>query len=487
MWLGVTELYNHYLPVQISFALLRLQLSTTKSHVMSSATNAKLPPGPKGNLLLNKNINLRNDILGFMHRSVREYNGISRSKLGFNYYVNISNPDYVEHIFQHRDIYVKGRDNKNLKFLLGNGLLTSENEFWMKQRRLIQPIFHKQRLQGFIRKIIDSTQVMMKDWELRTGTVADMHSEMTNLTLEVVSQTLMSTEVRGDFRKLSDALEHVMKGMIGRTNSFLRLPYWFPLPNNIAMNKNRQLLNETVSKIISERRNSKAHFDDLLSMLLEVEDADTKERMSDEQIRDEVITIFLAGHETTANALAFTFYLLAKHPEAKERISREVETVFDKGEINYEALSRLEYTTMVIKESMRLFPPAWAITREVAKDDIIDGYLLKKGDSIVMSPYAIQRLEKYWDEPEKFQPERFASDKLKQIHRYAYFPFGGGARLCIGNNFAMMEMQIILALACSKFNFTLPENFHFELEALVTLRPKNGVEIKIERNEKVDK
>ena len=448
---------------------------------MSSTTKAQLPPGPKGNLLLSKDRNFRNDLLGFMERSVRLYDGISRMKVGFVYYVIISNPDYIEHIFMNRDIYIKGRDNKNLKFLLGNGLLTNEGEFWMKQRRLMQPLFHKQRLQGFVQKILESTNVMMADWTQRSGTVADLHSEMTKLTLEVVSQTLMSTDVRGDFQKLSDAIEYVMKGMIERTSSFLRMPYWLPLPKQIAMRKNRKLLNDTVAKIIADRHASKQHFDDLLSMLLEVEDADTKERMSDEQIRDEVITIFLAGHETTANALSFTFYLLSKHPDAKQRIAAEVQQVFGSNEINYEGLNKLEFTTMVIKESMRLFPPAWAITREVAKDDVIDGYHLKKGDSVVMSPYVIQRLEKYWDEPKAFMPERFAPDKLKGIHRYAYFPFGGGARLCIGNNFAMMEMQIILAVACSKFNFSLPENFNLELEALVTLRPKNGIKVLIEK------
>jgi cytochrome P450 len=448
---------------------------------MTSASNAKLPPGQKGNLLFDKDRSFRTDLLGFMVRSVRQYNGISRRKVGFNYYVNITNPDYVEHIFMNRDIYVKGRDNKNLQFLLGHGLLTSEGEFWMKQRRLMQPLFHKQRLQGFVQKIAESTNTMLTDWTQRTGTVTDLHSDMTKLTLEIISQTMMSTQVKGDFEQLSDALEYVMKGMIGRTSSLLRLPYWLPLPQHITMKKNRKLMDDTVAKIIAERRASTEHFDDLLSMLLEVEDADTKERMSDAQIRDEVITIYLAGHETTANAMAFTFYLLAKHPDAAQRIAAEVKQVFSDGAITYDGLNKLEFTTMVIKESMRLFPPAWAITREVAKDDVIDGYLLKKGDSVVMSPYIIQRQQQYWQDPDAFKPERFAADKAKSIHRYAYFPFGGGARLCIGNNFAMMEMQIILAMVCGKFNFKLPENFKFELEALVTLRPKNGVQVMVEK------
>ncbi|MES2619779.1 MAG: cytochrome P450 [Bacteroidota bacterium] len=442
---------------------------------------AKLPPGPEVNLLWNKEANIKTDILGYFHKSVRQYNGISRARLGPYYYVNVSEPAYIEHIFLNRDVYIKGRDNKNLKFLLGNGLLTNEGEFWLKQRRLMQPLFHKQRLQGFVQKIKESTDAMLSSWEARKNQVADLHSEMTKVTLEIVSQTLLSTEVRGDFKKISDALVVVMEGMMGRSGTLLRLPYWMPTPRNIHMRKNRALLNETIRKIIDERRKDKRKYDDLLAMLIEVEDADTRERMTDEQLRDEVITIFLAGHETTANALAFTFYLLAKHPEVKQRVEEEFKKVINGNEITYDALNRLEYTTMVIKESMRLYPPAWGVLREAAKDDVIDGHLIKKGDSIVMSPYAVQRMEKYWENPLKFDPDRFSTERMKNIHRYAWFPFGGGQRFCIGNNFAMMEMQIVLALACTQFNFTLADNFKLELEPLVTLRPKHGVMVKLQK------
>ena len=441
-------------------------------------TNAKFPPGPTTNLLWDKEANIRKDLLGHFHRTVRRFPSISRAMIGPYHYVNISEPAYIEHVFTHPDIYVKGRDNKTLRFLLGNGLVTSEGEFWLKQRRLIQPLFHKQRLQSFVQKINESTVTMLKNWETKTGVVIDMHTEMTNVTLDIVSQTLMSTEVVGDFKKISEALVVVMEGMM----KILRLPVWIPTPGNLKMQKNRALLFDTIQKIIEDRRKNKTEFNDLLTMLMEGEDADTRERMTDEQLRDEVITIFLAGHETTANALSYTFFLLAQHAEIKQRVVDEVKQVVGDNEMSFENLSKLEYTTMVIKESMRLYPPVWGITRDASREDVIGGYRIKKGDSIAMSPYAVHRLEKYWENPLKFDPERFSPERMKNIHRYAWFPFGGGQRFCIGNNFAMMEMQIVIALACTQFNFTLTENFKLELEPLVTLRPKHGVMMKLERS-----
>lgn len=251
-----------------------------------------------------------------------------------------------------------------------------------------------------------------------------------------------------------------------------------PLPAQVRLARSRRVLEETIAGIISARRKDTRHYDDLLSMLLEVEDADTKERMTDKQLRDEVLTIFIAGHETTANALAFTLYLLAKHPDVKARVQKEAAGVLNGAELTYDLLNKLEYTTMVIKESMRLYPPAWVTVREACKDDVLDGYLIKQGDKVVVSPYVMQRNKKYWNEPEAFDPERFNAANIKNIPKFAYFPFGGGARLCIGNNFAMMEMQLVVALMCNKFDFTLPEGFEAEARPFITLRPKDGVPLR---------
>ncbi len=439
-----------------------------------------LPPGPKKNLLFDKDVDLRHDTIGLLVRGSREYNGISRSRLGPRYFVHITNPEFIEHVFTHGDIYVKSNENKELKFLLGNGLLTSGGSFWLKQRRLIQPLFHKQRLTGFVQKISETCDSLIAEWKASGSETKDIHEEMTRLTLGIVSKTLLSTDASADFKQVSHALEILMKGLGKRSVRLVKFPYWVPLPSHFEMRRERKILDDTVQQIIAARRADKSQYHDLLTMLMEVEDADTSERMTNEQLRDEVITIFLAGHETTANGMAFALYHIAKHPEVREKIAAEVMRVFKGGPVTFEGLMQLDYTTRVIKESMRLYPPAWIMARLVTQDDVMGEYLIKKGDEIVMSPYCVHRLESLWPEPEKFDPDRFLPENMKNMHRYAYFPFGGGARQCIGNNFAMMEMQIMLACLASQFQFSLVPGFKLEIEPLVTLRPKGGLKLAVE-------
>ncbi len=442
---------------------------------METTTAIKPPPGPKGNLVFNPPFDLRNKTHFFIEWMANKYGGISRAKAGPFNFVFLAKPEYVEHMFLTRDVYVKMNEGSQLKYLLGNGLLTSEGEFWLKQRRLMQPLFHKQRLQGFVQKIADATNSMMKDWEGRSMNVPDFYKEMNQLTLDIVGRTLLSTDLKGDFAKVNKAMTTVLESVNKNRGRLFRLPAWLPLPSQIRLARSRAVLEETIAEIISTRRKDTRHFDDLLSMLLEVEDADTAERMTDKQLRDEVLTIFIAGHETTANALAFTFYLLAKHPHVKKRVQQEVAEILTGAELTYDLLNKLEYTTMVIKESMRLYPPAWVTVREAAKDDVIEGYQIKHLDKVVVSPYAMQRSKKYWEAPESFDPERFNTVNIKSIPRFAYFPFGGGSRLCIGNNFAMMEMQLVVALMCNSFDFKLPDDFVIETQPFITLRPKDGV------------
>jgi cytochrome P450 len=453
---------------------------------------AKLPPGPGGNVLFSPaRKELRTNVLGLIERQARRYRDISRIMIGPYYYVNIYKPEFIEQVLADSVLFSKGRENANLKFLLGNGLLTNEGDFWLKQRRLIAPVFHKRRLAGFVQQIIGCTERMMDIWEARGDVKMDIHAEMTQITLGIVSQTLMSTDASGDFLKISDALVVLMKGLSAETVRLIKLPSWMPTPYNLNMKKNRAILDKQIYDIIAERRRTGSKQDDLLTMLMEVEDADTAERMTDGQLRDEVITIFLAGHETTANAMSFALYLMAAHPEAARRIAQEVKEM-QQGmpagqaclpdrqagtELTYEDLMKLDYTTRIVKEAMRLYPPAWVIGREATRDTTLGDYLIKKGDTLMMFPYLTHRDRNYWEGPLTFDPDRFLPERMKDKPRYAYFPFGGGARVCIGNNFAMMEMQIILALVCSRFEFSVPEGYKPDIEALVTLRPKGALPI----------
>ena len=458
----------------------------------------RLPSGPKGNIIFTAARELRTNVLGLIERHAREYPDISRLRIGPYYYVNVYQPEMIEHIFSHSDLYSKGRENANLKYLLGNGLLTNEGEFWMKQRKLIAPVFHKRRLATFVQQITDITQGLMDDWERRSGgqpTEMDIHAEMTQITLSIVSRTLLSTDASGEFMRISDALGHLMKGLSTETTRLIRLPQWMPTPYNLRMARNRDILNKLIYDIIADRRAASAQAslpadrhglpadrqDDLLSMLMEVEDADTAERMTDAQLRDEVITIFLAGHETTANAMSFALYLMAQHPEAAQRIREETASVLAEGPLTYESIMRLDYTTRAVRETMRLYPPAWIIGREATRDDVIGEYQIRRGDTMMMFPYLTHRSERYWEDPLAFDPDRFLPERMKERPRYAYFPFGGGARLCIGNNFAMMEMQIILALICTRFSFATVPGYKLELEALVTLRPKGRLPLLVTR------
>lgn len=451
---------------------------------MSNTQTAPLPPGPKGNLILSARKELKNDIIGLLQRIITQYPDVSRMKIGPYHYVILSKPEYIERVFTDTEHFNKGQVNFKMRFLLGLGLLTNEGEFWLKQRRLMQPLFHKQRLQGFVHSITQCTQEMLTDWDGNKVNQLDIHQEMTKVTLGIVSRTLMSTDASGEFKKVSDALEGLMKGLAHRDRAIVKLPYWMPTRNNLQMKSNRKMLWDTMYKMIAERRASTGQYDDLLTMLMEVEDADTKERMTDEQLKDELITMFLAGHETTANAMSFAFYLLAQHPEARQRVAEEYTALAIDGTVAYTDLGKLDYTTRVIKEAMRLYPPAWGILRETLQETIVGEYRLNKGDYIVVAPYAMHRDPKYWEHPERFDPDRFLPEKFKPQHKYTYFPFGGGARMCIGTNFAMMEMQILLGLIASRYSFKITDNTKLELEPLITLRPKHGLMLGVSPNSK---
>jgi cytochrome P450 len=448
---------------------------------METIASPTTMPGPKGNMIFRTNVDLRNETHLFIQHMAEKYGDISRARMGPLNFVFLSKPEYIEHMFLNRDVYVKVKEGSNLRYLLGNGLLTSDGEFWLKQRRLMQPLFHKQRLTGFVQQIADAVDAMTDAWEKTGADQLNFYREMNRVTLDIVGRTLLGTDLKSDFARVNRAFTAVLEAINSKRGSLVRMPRWLPLPSQIRLNRNRAVLENTIAEIIETRRKDSRQFHDLLSMLMEAEDADTAERMSDKQLGDEVLTIFLAGHETTANAMAFTFYLLAKHPGVKQQVQQEVKQVLNSAPLSYELLNKLEYTTLVIKESLRLYPPAWVTIRDAAKEDIIGGFQVNPHDKMVVSPYAMQRSPKYWDEPEKFDPLRFTPEKAKHIPRFAYFPFGGGARLCIGNNFAMMEMQLILALVCSKYDFILPEDFKLEIQPFITLRPKEGIPLRLKR------
>jgi len=435
-------------------------------------------PGPKFNMAFHLAIRSPKESLIMLQSLEQKYGDVAGFRFGPFDVTFVANPDYIEQVLLNRETYIKINEPTGLRYLLGNGLLTNEGDFWLKQRRLIQPIFHKQRLEFFSSMIADATGEMLAEWEKKQGRTTDIFSEMNSLTLDVVNRTLFSTNIKGESEKISNAITNILKAFRRRAQ-FLRVPLWLPVPNHLRIRYYRQVLYETIEKIIGSRKLLTDQPNDLLTMLMEVEDADTRERMTEQQLRDEVLTIFIAGHETTANALTFAIYLLSKHPEAKAKLQQEADEVLKDGKISFEQLGKLEYTTMVAKEAMRLYPPAWIMPRQVAQEDSIGGYQVKKGDMVIVSPFVMHKSSRFWENPDTFRPERFQPEHMRGKPRYAYFPFGGGARLCVGNNFAMMELQIILAKIYRQYDLQVPDNFTIDLFPSVTLRPDSRVPVKV--------
>ncbi|MGZ3688725.1 MAG: cytochrome P450, partial [Bdellovibrionota bacterium] len=306
------------------------------------------------------------------------------------------------------------------------------------------------------------------------------------ITLTIVGRTLLGSEVAEDTRVVSEALPVLLEGVNQRILSSMP-PAFHKLPSlkNSRMKRAAEALNQIVLRIIGERRalsaeeNDSRH--DLLSMLMAARDEDTGEGMTDQQLRDEIMTIFLAGHETTANLLAWTFFLLSRHPAIEKKLRAEISSVMDQRTPGPEDLMKMPYGTMVLEESLRLYPPAWVIAREAKSADKIGGFTIPAGAIMVLSPYVMHRVPKYWENPEGFDPERFREEEVAKRPKFAWFPFGGGPRLCIGNAFAMMEAQLILTMVLQKFRLDLVPGHIVTPEALITLRPKYGVQMTLHR------
>jgi cytochrome P450 len=391
----------------------------------------------------------------------------------------LTHPRDVEHVLQtNQQNYRKSRIYAEAKSSLGNGLLISEGDFWRRQRRLAQPAFHRQHIAGFTKMMTDATEAMLDGWQKyeRGGRPLDVVSEMKRLTLRLVGLTLFGTELGDGMRTISRALEIARAHFMRRMWQPIRLPMSIPTKNNRVFLQAIRGAEEVIYRIIAEHRQQpKANQHNLLSMLLRAKDEDTVERMSDRQLRDELLTIITAGHETTAVALSWTWCLLAQHEDVERKLHEELSSVLGGRTPTFEDLPDLKYTLMIIEEALRLYPPVWMIGRMAIADDEIDGYRIKAGSEIILSPYLTQRHADFWDEPGEFKPERFSTEEAAARPRFAYFPFGGGARVCIGNNFALMEAQLILATVAQKYRLRLPPDYVVEPEASFTLHPRQSV------------
>jgi cytochrome P450 len=420
------------------------------------------------------------DPIHFYLKAQREYGDVVRLRAlpTFQWHL-ISHPTGIEQILQTKQQnYPKGKlFNKPVGLLTGQGLLTSEGDFWRRQRRLAQPAFHRQRISRLATTMTAATEQMLARWREyeKAAQPFDVVAEMTRLTLQITAETLLTADLKDEAGKFASALRIVFAHLNYRMTYPFALPEAIPTARNRRFRKALRVLDEVVYRIIRERRKAGTDTGDLLSMLLLARDEETGEGMSDEQLRDEVMTILIAGHETGAAALAWTWYLLARHPQAAEKLKAELAEALGGRTPTVEDLPRLPYTKMVFDEVLRLYPPAWALPREAINEDEIGGYRIPAKSFVVVSQFVTHRHPGIWEEPEKFDPERFTPERVAARPRFSYFPFGGGSRQCIGNNFALMEAQLIIASVAGHYQLRLLPGQEIETDATFTLRPHTSV------------
>jgi cytochrome P450 len=436
------------------------------------------PPGPQGHFLTGNLREYDRDQLGFLTRCAREYGDVVKFSILNVWVYALNHPDHIDYVLarNNRNFIKSRRTREQLRFL-GEGLLTSEGTFWRRQRRLAQPAFHKERVAAYGKVMVDLTEATVSTW--REGEVRDIHQEMMRLALRIAATTLLGSEVEDGAERVGAALEVLARRFSGPKSYLLPVPEVLPTPANRRFHRAVAQLDDIVYGIIRRRREAGGGAGDLLSMLMEARDEVTGEQMSDEHLRDEALTILLAGHETSAIALSWTFYLLCRHHEVYGKLLAELSEVLGGRPATVEDLPLLGYTDMVVKESMRLYPPAWGIGREAVGDSEIGGYDVPSGTQLVISPWVMHRDPRYFEDPETFDPDRWAGDAAGRLPKYAYFPFGGGPRLCIGQSFARMEVVLVLATIAQKFEFGLAEGREIKPRPSITLRPDKGVRMVI--------
>jgi cytochrome P450 len=439
------------------------------------------PPGPEGNFILGNLTDFTDDPLGFLTLCSREYGSIVSLSFGpFSTYL-INHPDLIDYVLKNTNRqFIKSQVIKSNKLILGEGLLTSEGDFWQRQRRLAQPGFHRQRITAYADTMVEYTNRILANWQ--DGEIRDIHQEMMQLTLEIVAKCLFDANVAGEAQEVGKALNIALEHFNLRAKTMFLVPDSIPTPENLRFQRAVGQLNEVVYGIINQRRSDGKDPGDLLSMLMQAEDEDGS-HMTDQQLRDEVMTLFLAGHETTANTLSWTWMLLSQHPKIEEKLLAELQTVLGGRNPHASDQPNLPYTERVVTEAMRLYPPVWRMSRELTEDWEVNGYLLKAGSNVFMSQWVMHRDPRYFENPEEFNPDRWANDFAKTLPPGVYFPFGGGPRVCIGQGFAIMEAVILLAAIAQKFQISLIPEHAIELQPSITLRPKQGIKVKVTKRE----
>lgn len=440
-----------------------------------------LPEFQKDNLRLFKEVAAMGDVVHI--------------RFGFTHLYQLSHPDGVQHVLQqnHKNYTRDSFGNQLIKMITGLNLFTSDGDYWLNQRRLMQPAFHRRNYDQFGQIMTDATLKMLARWQpaVRQGTYLDMHKEMTRLTMEVVGQALFSVDLGGDSSALGQAFMTSTGYIQYRFNTPLYPPLFVPTHVNREVKQAMATVQTVLQQMIDERRRTGERKNDLMTMLMDARYEDTGEGMTDEQLRNELGIMIGAGQETTSNLLTWIFHILATHPEVETKLLDEYARVLGvRSESAHPEgfrtptmadIPNLPYTRMVIDETLRVYPPAWAVSTRVAQeDDVILGYRIPKGASVFITPYYLHRDPRFWDAPEQFNPERFTETNEEKRHKYAYLPFGAGPRKCIGNTFALTETQLILATLLPRYKLIAQPGYKVEPAAEFTLRVNGGLPMRVE-------
>ena len=439
-------------------------------------------PGPKGRWLGGNLRAFTEDRLGFLDRCFHDYGDVVAIRFAHRRVLIVNHPDMAEEVLVTRNRqFRKHFALRMAKPTLGEGLLTSEGDFWRRQRRLSQPAFHRERVNAHGAVMVEYAERMMRSWG--DGQARDVQDEMMRLTLQIVAKTLFDADVSGAAADASAAMEAILHSFTARVGKLIRLPDFVPTPSNLRFFKAKKRLDKIIYDIIAERRASGEDRGDLLSMLLHATDSDTEAGgpgMTDEQLRDEAMTLFMAGHETTANTLAWVWLLLSRHPEAEAKLHAELDSTLGDRPPTVADLPNLKYAEQVVTETLRVYPTVWLLGREATEPTEVAGVRIPAGTTVYMSQWVIHRDPRFFDDPLAFRPERWDDDLAKKIPRYAYFPFGGGPRICIGNGFALMEAVLLLASIARRFRLKVPTDAKITPLPTMTLRALGGIPVVLE-------
>ncbi|MCB9702428.1 MAG: cytochrome P450 [Myxococcales bacterium] len=445
----------------------------------SPSTSAPAPRGPRGLDLWRTQLQIQRDPLHALAAVHERWGPLVRLAFGPLVFWLTNDPDAIKHVLvDNAKAYRKSRNYDGLRLALGQGLVTSEGALWRRQRRLVAPAFTPGSIVRYVPDFVTAAEEAAERWAQAGDARTDVHHDMMELTFRIVGRTLFSVELGGDSDRIGPAFEEVIRFAEARAMSLVRIPATWPTPANRRFARALAELDGLVERIVSERRarieRGEPGGHDLLAALLAARDEEGQP-MDTRQLRDEVLTLIGAGHETTANALAFTLYLLSLHPEWERRVVDELASVLGDRSPTAEELARLPILERVIEESMRLLPPVWGFERQALADDVVLGHRIRRGDVVGVSTWGLHRTPHLWANPEGFDPDRFLPEARRERPRLAYLPFGAGPRICVGAGFATLEAKAILAVLLRRFRFALASGYRLVPEPLVTLRPKGGI------------